>query len=371
MNREDYIPLFEAIEGGDVAAFESFLQNPGVDVDFLLVTLHGRRRYTPLSWALRRNHQTIVEVLLAHGAAVNGPVGVFMTPLQEACVKDNEDIVNVLLEQGADVDATTVDNRQTPLTWACGRNSNLGIVQLLLNAGADVHGGGGGLVPLHAATWCGNTETIELLIEAGADVNRVSTDAGDAGSTPLHFAASRNQLTSLNTLLAAGADPNVADANAQTPLHEVAWSSSVDVLKALLAAGCDPLHQDNQGRTPLQYLYEARRNRGFSADHFNIITALVAAGDRSWECVPTPCPGLEAAMLSVWQAAPDEMPELVKRMENPPQTLLELYARMDDDDDVMKKVVQEVLRGLHRHLTGYPHLKEHLLNSVFGLKTSV
>ena len=148
-------------------------------------------------------------------------------------------------------------------------------------------------------------------------------------------------------------------------------ASSVDAISALLAAGCDPLHRDNQGRTPLQYQYERHNEEPFSADHFNTITALVAAGDRSWQCVPTPCPGLEAAMVSVWQAAPDEMPELVKRMENPPQTLLELYARMDDDDDVMKKVVQEVLRGLHRHLTGYPHLKEHLLNSVFGLKTSV
>ena len=29
------------------------------------------------------------------------------------------------------------------------------------------------------------------------------------------------------------------------------------------------------------------------------IAALVATGDRSWECVPTPCPGLEAAMLPV------------------------------------------------------------------------
>ena len=54
--------------------------------------------------------------------------------------------------------------------------------------------------------------------------------------------------------------------------------------------------------------------------------------------MPTPCPGLEAAMLSVWQAAPDEMPELLKRMENPPQNLIDLCSRMDDD--VMKKVVQ-------------------------------
>ena len=84
----------------------------------------------------------------------------------------------------------------------------------------------------------------------------------------------------------------------------------------------------------------------------SIITALVAAGDRSWECVPTPCPGLEATMVSVWQAAPDELPELFKRL-----------------DEEMKKVVQEVLRVLHRHFSSYPHLEEQLLKSIFGLTT--
>ena len=152
-------------------------------------------------------------------------------------------------------------------------------------------------------------------------------------------------------------------------LHSAAWRSSVEIFNALLAAGCDPLRQDNQGRTPLQHLYyeNIRYNRNFSTNHFNTITDLVVAGDRSWQCVPTPCPGLEAAMLSVWQAAPDELPELVKRMENPPQTLIELYARMDDEE--MKKVVQEVLRVLHRPFAGFPHLKEHLLNCIFGFAT--
>ena len=119
---------------------------------------------------------------------------------------------------------------------------------------------------------------------------------------------------------------------------------------------------------PYQYFYELP-DRDFSADNLNIVTALVAAGDRSWECVPTPCPGLEAAIVSVWQAAPDELPELFKRMENPPQNLIELYARIDDEE--MKKVVHEVLRVLHHHFAGFPHLKEQLLKDIFSLPTSV
>ena len=38
------------------------------------------------------------------------------------------------------------------------------------------------------------------------------------------------------------------------------------------------------------------------------------------------------------------------------------------DKDTMKKFVQEVLRGLHRHFGGFPHLKEDLFNSIFYFK---
>jgi hypothetical protein len=158
----------------------------------------------------------------------------------------------------------------------------------------------------------------------------------------------------LNILLEAGADPKIANEDGQTPLYHAACIPFVQIVNALLAAGCDPLHRDNYGRTPLQHYYYQRRNRNFSADLFNIIIALVAAGDRSWECVPTPCLGLEAAMVSVWQAAPGEMPELVKRL-----------------DEEMKKVVQEVLRVMHRPFSSFPHLQEHLLKYIFGFTTSV
>ena len=367
MNQEDYYPLVDAIKGGDLAPVESFLQTPGVDVDFLFEALYDRHRYTPLSRAIHFNHQTIVEVLLAHGAAVNGPVGATKTPLQQACAEKNanEDTVKLLLEQGADVDGMTDIDRQTPLTLACYSKNNLGIIQLLINAGAGVNGGGGVFAPLHEAATFGNTEATELLIQSGADVNILSTEEFydlPAGSTPLNFTASLNNSHCLSTLLAAGADPNIADERGQTPLH----LADYDDANTLLAAGADPLHRDNQGRTPLQRHYSKARRSGFSAKDFNIITALVAAGDRSWECVPTPCPGLEAAMLFVWQAASDELPELFKRLKNPPNSLIELFPRMDNE---MKKVVQEVLRGLHRHFSSYPHLKEQLLKSIFGLAT--
>ena len=365
MNTAD---LLEAVESGYLAEVQRILKhNPDIDVDAL-----NEIENTPFLEAIRKKHKPIIECLLAHGASVNGPVGAWRTPLQLACLVGKADIVSLLLEHGADVDGFSAHVRQTPLTEACGSNTKLDITRLLIDAGADLNGVGGDIAPLHHAAFNGNTEAVELLIQSGADVNILSSRGYGlpAGSTPLHFAAVRDSLDCINSLLAAGADSNIANSEGRTPLHLVALHSSFDVITALLDAGCDPLHQDNDGRTPLQHLYHARSRymHFYNEKQFNMTTTLVAAGDRSWECVPTPCPGLEAAMLSVWQAAPDELPELVKRMENPPQTLIELYARMDDDDE-MKKVVQEVLRVLHHHFAGFPHLKEDLLNSIFGLGT--
>ena len=362
--------LYRAAESGDLAEVQRILRdNPGIEVD--AVNDYGN---TPLVIAVSEGHKDIVEVLLAHGAAVNGPVGARRTPLQGACdsYRARSDIVSLLLEHGADVDATTARGRSTPLTLACRSAANFSSAQLLINAGADVNGGDGGIAPLHWAAYNGSSESLELLIQSGADVNRLSTeewyDLLPAWCTPLHFAVRYDKLDCITQLLAAGADPNIANSAGQTALHHAALWSSIEIVNAFLHAGCDPLHQDNRGRAPLQHLYEERRNRHFSADHFKVITALVAAGDRSWECVPTPCPGLEATMLSVWQAAPDELPELMKLLENPPQNLIELYSRMDDDGE-MKKVVQEVLRVLHHHFAGYPEVKEHLLKCIFGFVT--
>ena len=182
--------LYRAAESGDLAEVQRILRdNPGIEVD--AVNDYGN---TPLVIAVSEGHKDIVEVLLAHGAAVNGPVGARRTPLQGACdsYRARSDIVSLLLEHGADVEATTARERRTSLTLACRKkefgNSNLGIAQLLINAGADVNGvGGGGIAPLHAASRSGNTEAVELLIQSGADLNILSNEGYlgvPAGSTP-------------------------------------------------------------------------------------------------------------------------------------------------------------------------------------------
>ena len=64
-----------------------------------------------------------------------------------------------------------------------------------------------GATALHFAAASGSAEAVNLLIDAGADVNAKESESGQ---TPLIFAASTGQVATINALLKRGADPKIA-----------------------------------------------------------------------------------------------------------------------------------------------------------------
>jgi len=67
---------------------------------------------------------------------------------------------------------------------------------------------------LHIVSNWGDCQAIELLIEAGAEINAT----GETGFTPLHCAAEQNRPTAICALLRLGARSK-PDNNGQTPLE--------------------------------------------------------------------------------------------------------------------------------------------------------
>lgn len=65
---------------------------------------------------------------------------------------------------------------------------------------------------LHVASHRGNVRAVELLVKAGADVNR----QGDMGSTPLHYAATPEVAS---FLIASGASVTIRDEFGRLPLQ--------------------------------------------------------------------------------------------------------------------------------------------------------
>jgi len=135
---------------------------------------------TALMWASAQGDNTLVEILVDQGAAINVQDLVGETALFKAAARDYVNICNFLLDSGADARLSTID----------------------------------GTSPLHIAAACGNISLIQTLVSHGAFVN--STD--DEGDTPLHYAVREGRKEVIELLVKSfGADFNLENEDGETP----------------------------------------------------------------------------------------------------------------------------------------------------------
>lgn len=99
------------------------------------------------------------------------------------------------------------------------KNANTKTVKLLLDYKADINVKcKKGFTPIFNAVLGGNIYVVQLLIDSGSNINKVSdTDK----FTPLHVlcAHSKKKITMLDYLLKNGADVNIKDVDGHTPLN--------------------------------------------------------------------------------------------------------------------------------------------------------
>ncbi|MEM9457498.1 MAG: ankyrin repeat domain-containing protein [Myxococcota bacterium] len=211
------------------------------------------------------------------------------------------------------------DSGGVPALVAASRTGRLEVVELLLDAGADVHARvvlptrteGPTLMimgppieddedeedeeeedeskdeetALGAAVRLGHTSIVRRLLAAGAPLRPERWD----GSWPLEVAARVGTPQIVKMLLEAGAEPD--QGFAICPLHHAASRGSIEIAKALLAAGATVDAGDEDGTTPLMYaggnghlpmvelLLEAGANINVWAEGDNVLSCAVRTGD--------------------------------------------------------------------------------------------
>lgn len=107
-----------------------------------------------------------------------------------------------------------------------------------------------GFTPLHYAAFFGQPEAAKLLIERGADLEARSTNREFAlDAAPLHSAVAARERGTIEVLLDAGADVNAVQHGGFTPLLEAAQTGQADVVELLLERGADPDAKLDDGRT--------------------------------------------------------------------------------------------------------------------------
>lgn len=204
---------------------------------------------------LRRHLRSLtMRAHSSNGAGIDAVDESGMTALHWAVLRDHEVCVRILLDRGADVDALQKGLNTPLLLAAVSKNNSENLCRLLIERGADLTARNLKdhdvvfMAVLYGHASKGLPWLLQLLNAKGLDLNAPD----GAGATPLHLCAKKNLARPIRMLVDSGADVNSKHGTTQlTPLQMACGHSEPDVetIRSFLDKGAYPNWRDNQGRT--------------------------------------------------------------------------------------------------------------------------
>lgn len=130
---------------------------------------------------------------------------------------------------------------------------NLKTLRRLLDAGISPESRKGQWSALSRAALFGQTEAVEALLDAGANINAHNPALGSA----VYLAAAARHDALLSRLLKRGADPNLTPDWGLTPLMVAAQQGNLSAVSVLLEHGADPALRSPAGHSALDLARDA------------------------------------------------------------------------------------------------------------------
>ncbi|KAL1877363.1 hypothetical protein VTK73DRAFT_8658 [Phialemonium thermophilum] len=243
----DWTPLKGAVEREDPELVVQLLGKKA------RVNLRGHDSgYTALREGVCYSRQSMVQLLIEHGADVKDRFDDGSTPLTTAISVDNEAIMRMLLQHGAPVNEKLI-NGSTPLIEAVKRNAP-GLVWMLLESGAfPDERDDEGSTALHHATKRAKSAggaSLWLLLRTGPNVELRDNDR----LSPLDWAVEMNDLSAAWLLCEHGADPDADDdVGGLTALCRASGLGHRELVRFLLDRGATADRVDNAGHAALHH----------------------------------------------------------------------------------------------------------------------
>jgi ankyrin repeat protein len=265
---------------------------------------------TPLAFAARDGCLECARALVDAGANINYEDPAWVTPLNLAVYNAHYDTAALLLEKGANPNDESLylaaEIRNLPVDGRSGQArpaprtpdklNSVDIVRLLLAKGADPNAALTreiqsrqnsfervssitGMTPLQRAAGSADLEVMQLLLDAGADPDRVTPaaeglyagdrdgawggnlallEAARVGTTTTRKLAYRSiepgdSFKAVKLLLDKGADVNQADLAGVTALHVAAQEGDLALIQMLVDRGAKMDRKDEYDKTPLDW----------------------------------------------------------------------------------------------------------------------
>ena len=209
----------------------------------------------------------VCQVFIGTGAGIETKNDKGRSPLHVASLSGTLTTVKMLVGAGADVRAVSDQGSTCLFFSACfGHTDTVRYLVSLPEVDLN-HQGSKNYTALHIAVQEKRADVVQVLIDAGADIETKSTDE----RSPLLVASCLGELTTVTKLVKAGADVRATDAEGSTCLIFAAFFGHTDVVRYLVSLPeVDLNHQSSKNDTALHLAVQKK--------HSDVVQVLIDAG---------------------------------------------------------------------------------------------